>query len=115
MECKGGISANDVDTNGSIESFNSIGYEVTEIRVALDMSQKEFADAILVSRATVNRFENNGEITNDIAFRLYYAMKKLQENVYISNEIKTLCKSLQDRIETECILPNTKYNPISHP
>lgn len=96
------------------ESIESIGDEIEIIRVALDMTQKEFADAISVSRATINRIEGGGKISSDIAFRIFYAMQKIRENIYVDNIIKEKSHILQRRIELNCILPKGKFNAITY-
>lgn len=44
---------------GTLYEFNNIGRWLIGVRIALDMSQKEFAEALGVSEAQVSRDENN--------------------------------------------------------
>lgn len=101
-------------TNGNVITDLDIGKEVAFIRLSLNMSQKDFAEAVAASRATINRLERGGDISTDVAFRLFYAMQKIKENIYINRDIKNRCDSLQKYIEKRFILSKDDLSPISY-
>lgn len=114
MMAKGVVEAN-VDKNTETSDIaNNIGDKLRTLRVLLSLSQKEFGRAISVSRATINRLESTGEVSSDMAFRLYYAMRKLQDNVYLDNDIKDECKIMQEYIDKHYILQKSTYSPIAY-
>lgn len=101
-----------------INEKSSIGKDVAKLRVSLDMSQTEFANAISVSRMTIYNIEKEKtNISHDLAFRLYYVSDKLIKNIYMDSYIRESSKALQERIEKEIILNKNsghKLNPISY-
>lgn len=87
--------------------INSIGKEISILRVILGMTQQQFADAISLSRATVNKLENTENtllISLDVAFRIYYITQKIVNNLHFPEFTRERAKELQNRIEQEIIL-----------
>lgn len=94
---------------------DTIGKKVADIRVELNMTQKEFAEAILISRATMIKIEKDNDISVECTFRLYYAMQKIIENIYMPPNLKDRCKTVQILLEKNIILKNVQgYSPIAY-
>ncbi len=79
-----------------------IGKEVTIFRTLLNCTQQEFADLLLLSRASINKLERSQDINTlspDIAFRLYYITQLIINNDSKEDYIKSHAKELQSRID----------------
>lgn len=101
--------------NSDSEAGITIGQQIARLRVQLNMTQQQFAEAICSSRITVNKMERAEEITTDFGYRIYYATDKVVANNYIPDSIRQYAHSLKQRIESEVILAEvTKetYSPI---
>ena len=99
----------------TVEDADTIGNKVADIRVELNMTQKEFAEAILVSRATIIKIEKENDISEECSFRLYYAMQKIIENIYMPPDLKNRCKTVQGKKKKKIILRNVRgYSPIAY-
>lgn len=96
------------------DESSSIGRELAKLRVQLNMTQQQFAEAVFTSRMTINRVERTSRITPDFAYRIYYATDKVIGNVYIPEPIRQHAKCIQKRVEKEIILAETvdEYNPL---
>lgn len=97
------------------ESSTSIGKQLAQLRVFLNMTQQQFADAMCTSRITINKMEHSEKITTDFGYKIYYATDKIVGNKYIPEYIRQYAKILKQRVEREVILierNDTKFNPI---
>ena len=93
------------------ETECSIGKEVAILRLLLDMTTQQMADALYTSRVTLNKIEHSEDdykITYDIGFRIYYMTQKILENPYKPAFIKDKARCLQQRIEYEVLYKKEK-------
>ena len=93
--------------NNAYCEVNTIGREIAILRALLNMTQEQFADAILSSRVTINKLENTANpslISRDIAFRLFYITQKTMDNHYFPAFTREKAKELQGRIESELLI-----------
>lgn len=87
-----------------------LGKEIAILRILLDQTVQQMADALHTSRVTLSKVEHaedNTLITDDIAFRVYYLTQKIKDNPFKPIFVKDKAQYLQNRIEKEIIL--SKY------
>ncbi len=84
----------------------TIGRDVAVLRTLLNMTQQRFAEVILTSRVTINKIENAedaSQISEDMAFRLYYITQQVINNIHFPNYTREKARELQARVENELL------------
>ncbi len=88
--------------NNNISSI-PIGKEIKILRTLLNETQSEFAKSLLLNRVTICNLENLEDvedITNDIAFRLYYLTFNILQSSCKENYVKAQASKIYEAINT---------------
>lgn len=90
----------------SLVGEQSLGAQVSTLRALLGMTKTDFAFKLHASRATEDRIEK-GDITLDLAYKLYYVANKVYLNVFNSDLLRLYAKNFMERIDKEIIEKGT--------
>ena len=88
--------------NNNISSI-SIGKEIKVLRILLNETQSEFANSLLLNRVTISHLEsleNVEDMTNDIAFRLYYLTSKILQSTCKDDYVKEQASKIYEAVNT---------------
>ena len=88
--------------NNNISSI-PIGKEIKILRKLLNETQSEFANSLFLNRVTISHLEsleNVEDMTNDIAFRLYYLTFKILQSSCKEDYVKEQASKIYESINT---------------
>lgn len=92
------------DSTKEKEDTNGFGKRIEILRSMLEMSKTDFAIFLHASRSTLVKLEKDGVLSQDMAYKIYYATTKAIEGPFNSERMRNFAKTLRDDIEQEVIL-----------
>lgn len=82
----------------------NLGLRIEVLRSMLEMSKTDFANFLHASRSTLDKIVNEGELSQDMAYKMFYATTKAMEGPYNSPRMREFASLLRNDIEQEIIL-----------
>jgi len=90
------------EKNINVDSMIPIGQQIKILRIKLNLTQADFSNLLLLSRVSIAKVEQLKELedlTDEIAFRLYYLTQKIMENPYKEDYVKDSAGKINEQID----------------